>query len=145
MAKLVMAEGVSLLGGLVNISAADLALLQPESETSRGVVLANERTKVNIMLGEGDAKRPVEFVASVYIQRAPLTDDEKAAIDAVAAAGAKKKADIAQQAIDAQRDHSKALEIARKMGQEEAYTGIERAGRVLPVLQNIAAAVNVTK
>ena len=67
--------------GIVELDASTLRDASPEISNARGIVLADRRVKF-VVEHEG---KPVAYVASLYVQRAPLDENETADVDKIAA------------------------------------------------------------
>lgn len=129
-------DAFPILGGGVEIPAADVVGLKPTSYTARAAVVYEETVKAHLWVGEGKDRMPVEFTATIKIQRPPITDDERAIVGVKEAAQKDRKAKEEQAEIDAQAAHSKALEAARSIGVKEATNIFSDAARVLPALKS---------
>jgi hypothetical protein len=72
MAEAYVAPSVAL--GPVSVDVALLTGLDAESFAQNGVILVNERTKITLKDANGV---PVGYTLSLYVQRDPITDDER--------------------------------------------------------------------
>ena len=108
------------LGNIVSIDAETLSGMVAVDHNKNGVVLANERFKGKITLTEGEA--PVEFTASIYIQRAPMDDDER---DTVAGVKTEREAKAQDKADNERRQRERDIKAAFDMGQSSTLGALK--------------------
>lgn len=131
--KEVNADATIALGGAVEIALAMLKTLAPIADVDKrysrnGVILANDRQSVS---ADGCG-----FKLSLYIEREPLTDDEKLAVERVAKTRDAKKAER-EEAEQKQSEREK--RAAFELGQSSTLGIMARAGELAAGAAALAA------
>ena len=116
--------------GPVTLDAQAIAALPVESFARTGVVLANERIKVQIPFGE----LPCTYTLSLYIQRDAINDDESVEVAKVKdernGAKAKRESDETERLAREKR-------AAFQLGQESTMTALKNIGELAAGVQAI--------
>ncbi len=127
---------IVLANGLVTLPADILRELPMTDFARNGVVLANERQKAFIMHGgDGADRRLVEYTVSIYVQRAPLDDDETAGVAAKALDGDTKKRTRAE---DEQAKRERETTRAFELGQSATLGAMNNIGTLVNAASAIA-------
>lgn len=127
---------VVLANGLVTLPTDILRELPMTDYARNGVVLANERIKAFVNHEDGDgAPRPVEYTISIYVQRAPLTDEETAGVHAKALDGDTKKQ---QRAEETAKERQGAIKSAFELGQSGMLSAMNNIGTLAAAASAIA-------
>lgn len=101
-----------------------------------GVVLVNERVKVFL---QDDNGVPIEFTASIYIQRAAMTDDEAHAVAKVAD---ERKANANAKKLSEQETLAREKRAAFELGQESTVHAIRNIASLNAAADAIASRVS---
>lgn len=130
---------IALANGMFVLTAAELQALEPldgdKGVARAGIVLLNERVKdVYIMHEERDAagtviaQHPVLYTASIYVQRAPITEDELDAVKVKAEdIDGKKKT----KAEEEQTKKTREVRAAFELGQSATLTNLTNIGTLV--------------
>ena len=122
----VVRDNVTLGGGIVSIPVDVLAGMVQESAARNGIVLANDRQKITIMVPEGDGShRPVGYTLSLYVQRDAITDAERDAVNAAKSEGDAKKDDRTKKERE---DRERAVKAAFDLGQSSTLGALRNLG-----------------
>lgn len=121
-------------GDRLLVIAAEQAFNMPQADVNgRGIVLVNERVKVNLQDEDGT---PVEFTCSVYLQRAGENDEERAAIAAALAVSQGKKDDKAAKEAATLAAEKKAMFA---LGQESTVGALKNIATFNAALETMQA------
>lgn len=122
------------LGDMLATLTRDQLFAMPAKDANKaGIVLANERVKVFMSPGVGEA--PIEFTASIYIQRGAMTDDEAVEVARVAS---ERKASADAKKAEEQNRLAADKRAAFELGQSSTLGALKHVNELAAAAGNLA-------
>jgi hypothetical protein len=126
-------EALAVALGPVSIDTSMLQALDVESFSQNGVILTNERTKITLKDTNGV---PVGYTLSLYIQRDPVTDDERVKVLETKDERTKAKTEREQKEADRLSREKRA---AFDLGQESSLTALRNIDTLVSSVNGLKA------
>lgn len=120
--------------GLLTIPVSMLMDLEAEGVTRQGIIVLNDKRKVNIVMNG----KPVQFGIGLYVSRDPLDETEVARVTQYQAERAAREAKVQAETEAKEAAQRSNVQAAFRMGKEGAAEAIKAAtGAQLDMLRNL--------